>query len=43
MFAAIIILFFIPFLDFSKIRSMQFRPIIKLFFSLFIANFLILM
>ena len=43
MFAAILILFLVPFLDLSKIRSMQFRPIIKFFFWLFVANFLILM
>ena len=43
MFAAIIILFLVPILDLSRVRSMQFRPMIKFFFGLFIANFLILM
>ena len=43
MFAAIAILFIVPVLDVSRIRSMQFKPIIKFFFWLFIADFFILM
>jgi ubiquinol-cytochrome c reductase cytochrome b subunit len=42
MVAAILILLVTPFLDTSRIRSMQFRPIMKFFFWLFVANFLIL-
>jgi ubiquinol-cytochrome c reductase cytochrome b subunit len=42
MVAAILILLATPFLDTSRIRSMQFRPIMKFFFWLFVANFLIL-
>ncbi|PIA12832.1 cytochrome b [Coemansia reversa NRRL 1564] len=43
MFAAILILFLLPILDISKIRSLQFRPFMKFFYWLFIANFFILM
>ena len=42
MVAAILILLVTPFLDTSRIRSMQFRPIMKFFFWAFVANFLIL-
>lgn len=42
MFGAILILFSMPYLDKSRIRSSQFKPLNKLFFWLFIANFLIL-
>src|SRR5690606_33659527 len=42
MVAAILILLATPFLDTSRIRSMQFRPIMKFFFWLFVVNFLIL-
>jgi ubiquinol-cytochrome c reductase cytochrome b subunit len=42
MVAAILILLVTPFLDTSRIRSMQFRPIMKFFFWLFVVNFLIL-
>jgi quinol-cytochrome oxidoreductase complex cytochrome b subunit len=38
MFAAIAVLFFLPWLDTSKVRSARFRPIYKLFFWLFVAN-----
>lgn len=43
MFAAILILFLLPILDVSKIRSLQFRPFMKFFYWLFVANFFILM
>jgi quinol-cytochrome oxidoreductase complex cytochrome b subunit len=42
MIAAILILLITPITDTSRIRSMQFRPIMKFFFWLFVANFLIL-
>ncbi|WP_041633642.1 cytochrome b [Magnetospirillum gryphiswaldense] len=38
MFAAIIVLFFLPWLDSSKVRSAKFRPIYRQFFWLFFAN-----
>lgn len=43
MFSAILILFALPVLDISRIRSSAFRPISKLFFWLFVANFCILL
>jgi len=42
MISAILILLATPFLDTSRIRSMQFRPIMKFFFWAFVANFFIL-
>jgi ubiquinol-cytochrome c reductase cytochrome b subunit len=42
MFAAILILLTLPILDTSRIRSNAFRPIMKFFFWLFVANFFIL-
>jgi ubiquinol-cytochrome c reductase cytochrome b subunit len=43
MFSAILILLLLPFMDISKSRGMQFRPLSKIGFFIFIANFLILM
>jgi ubiquinol-cytochrome c reductase cytochrome b subunit len=43
MFAAILILLVMTYTDLSKIRGIQFRPISKIAFYIFIANFLILM
>jgi quinol-cytochrome oxidoreductase complex cytochrome b subunit len=43
MLSAILILFLMPVLDTSRIRSSQFRPLMRLFFWLFAVNFLILM
>ena len=43
MLAAILILFTIPWLDFSKVRSIAFRPLMKLFYWLFIVNFFLLL
>jgi ubiquinol-cytochrome c reductase cytochrome b subunit len=43
MFAAILALLIMPFTDLSKIRGNQFRPLSKIAFFIFIANFLILM
>jgi len=42
MFGAIIVLFFLPWLDTSKIRSAVYRPWYKLFFWLFIADAVLL-
>ncbi|MBL0318628.1 MAG: cytochrome b N-terminal domain-containing protein [Alphaproteobacteria bacterium] len=42
MFGAILILFFIPWLDRSKVRSGRYRPMLKPFFWLFIANGILL-
>ena len=42
MFGAILVLFFIPWLDRSKIRSCNYRPIYKWFMMLFFVNFFIL-
>ena len=36
MFGSILILFFLPWLDFSKVRSSRFRPIFKQFFWIFL-------
>jgi len=43
MFSAILILLVMPFSDLSRIRGIQFRPLSKIAFYLFIGNFLILM
>jgi len=43
MLAAILILLIMPFTDLGKIRGLQFRPLSKFAFYVFIANFLILM
>jgi ubiquinol-cytochrome c reductase cytochrome b subunit len=43
MFAAILILLIMPFTDLSKHRGIQFRPLSKIAFYIFVANFLILM
>jgi ubiquinol-cytochrome c reductase cytochrome b subunit len=43
MFAAILILLLLPVVDVSKTRGMQFRPLSKIVFFIFIANFLVLM
>lgn len=43
MFAAILILLLLPITDVSRSRGMQFRPLSKIAFYIFIANFLILM
>ena len=42
MFASIMVLFFLPWLDSAKTRSARFRPIFKQFFWLFLANCLVL-
>ncbi|MBI5162697.1 MAG: cytochrome b N-terminal domain-containing protein [Magnetospirillum sp.] len=42
MFAAIIVLFFLPWLDGSKVRSATFRPLYKQFFWLFLADCVVL-
>src|SRR5271155_2204450 len=43
MFSAILILIAMPFTDLSRSRGIQFRPLSKIAFYIFIANFLILM
>jgi len=43
MFSAILILLAMPFTDLSRSRGIQFRPLSKIVFYIFIANFLILM
>lgn len=43
MFSAILALLTMPFTDLSKLRGIQFRPLSKIAFYIFIANFLILM
>jgi ubiquinol-cytochrome c reductase cytochrome b subunit len=43
MFSAILILLLLPITDVSRYRGMQFRPLSKIAFYIFIANFLILM
>jgi ubiquinol-cytochrome c reductase cytochrome b subunit len=43
MLSAILILFFMPFLDTSRIRSNAFRPLMRLFYFLFLINFILLM
>jgi ubiquinol-cytochrome c reductase cytochrome b subunit len=43
MFSAILILLIMPFTDLSRTRGIQFRPLSKIAFYIFIANFLILM
>ncbi|MGQ3072109.1 MAG: cytochrome b [Ferrovibrionaceae bacterium] len=42
MFAAILILFVLPWLDTSRVRSAKFRPVYKQFFWIFLANCLLL-
>ena len=43
MFSAILALLAMPFADLSKLRGIQFRPLSKLAFFVFVANFLVLM
>jgi ubiquinol-cytochrome c reductase cytochrome b subunit len=43
MFSAILILLILPLTDLSRSRGMQFRPLSKVAFYIFVANFLILM
>jgi ubiquinol-cytochrome c reductase cytochrome b subunit len=43
MFSAILALLSLPFADLSKLRGIQFRPLSKIAFFIFVANFLILM
>ncbi len=43
MFGSLLILFFLPWLDISKVRSGSFRPIFKIFYWVFVFNFLMLM
>ena len=43
MFSALLALLSLPFTDLSKLRGIQFRPLSKIAFFIFVANFLILM
>jgi ubiquinol-cytochrome c reductase cytochrome b subunit len=43
MFTAILVLLLMPFTDLSNLRGIQFRPLSKIAFFVFVANFLILM
>src|ERR1700716_1066921 len=43
MFSAILILLAMPFTDLSRSRGIQFRPLSKIAFFIFVANFLVLM
>ena len=43
MFAAILILLVMPFTDLGRSRGLQFRPLSKIAFYIFVANFLVLM
>lgn len=43
MFSAILILLVMPYTDLSRSRGLQFRPLSKIAFYIFVANFLILM
>lgn len=43
MFSSILILLAVPYTDLSKLRGLQFRPLSKIAFYIFVANFLILM
>jgi ubiquinol-cytochrome c reductase cytochrome b subunit len=43
MFSAILILLALPFTDLSRSRGIQFRPLSKIAFYIFVGNFLILM
>jgi ubiquinol-cytochrome c reductase cytochrome b subunit len=43
MFSALLSLLVMPFSDLSKVRGIQFRPLSKIAFYIFVANFLILM
>jgi ubiquinol-cytochrome c reductase cytochrome b subunit len=42
MFSAILILLTMPFTDLSRSRGIQFRPLSKIAFYIFVANFLVL-
>jgi ubiquinol-cytochrome c reductase cytochrome b subunit len=39
---SLIVLFFIPFINISNIRSSTFRPIFKIFYWLLVSDFIIL-
>ena len=43
MFSAILILLAMPFVDLGRSKGIQFRPLSKIAFYIFVANFLILM
>jgi ubiquinol-cytochrome c reductase cytochrome b subunit len=42
MFAAIIVLFFLPWLDTSRVKSTTYRPLYRIWFWVFVANIIVL-
>lgn len=43
MFSALLILLIMPFTQLSKLKGIQFRPLSKIAFFIFLTNFLVLM
>ena len=43
MFAALLVILLLPIVDFGKTKGFQFRPLNRIFFYFFVANFFILM
>jgi len=43
MFSAILIILIMPYTDIGRSRGLQFRPLSKIFFYIFVANFVVLM
>ena len=43
MFSAILVLLILPLVDLGKTKGLQFRPLSKIAFYIFVANFLVLM
>jgi len=43
MFSALVILLILPFTNFSQLRNLQFRPLGKSIFFIFVVNFVLLM
>ena len=43
MFSAILVILILPLIDLGKTKGLQFRPLSKIAFYIFVANFLVLM
>jgi len=43
MFAALVIMLILPITDLSKLRNLQFRPLSRIIFFIFVTNFLMLL
>ena len=43
MFSALVIMLILPITNLSKLKNLQFRPLSKIIFFIFVANFIILM